>query len=156
MYTHLSLNALRILSTSSSRWKADASRLRSFSSSASVDNNGVDKPEPAAGFDDDDDGSEDMGIESKAKFEFVKSDIKSCSFFAHVVKYLYVLHRLSFLRNLYKHFSSPSVAPHPVHIPPRYCGTRANGVKYRQRPHFLGNHHLEREMKCTLLRIGLY
>jgi hypothetical protein len=35
MRTHLSLNALKIRSTSSSRWKADASRLRSFSSSVS-------------------------------------------------------------------------------------------------------------------------
>lgn len=33
--TYLSLNALRIRSTSTSRWKADASRLSSFSSSAS-------------------------------------------------------------------------------------------------------------------------
>ena len=33
--THLSFNAFSMRSTSSSRWKADASRLRSFSSSAS-------------------------------------------------------------------------------------------------------------------------
>lgn len=33
--THLSLKALRIRSTSSSRWKADASRLKSLSISAS-------------------------------------------------------------------------------------------------------------------------
>lgn len=59
--TYLSLNALKILSTSSSRWRADASRVRSFSSSASVDSAGVDDPEPATVFDDDD-GSEDMAI----------------------------------------------------------------------------------------------
>jgi hypothetical protein len=59
----LSLNALRILSTSSSRWKADASRLRSFSSSASVDRDGVDEPELIASFDDDDNGSEDMAVD---------------------------------------------------------------------------------------------
>jgi hypothetical protein len=62
--TYLSLKALRILSTSSSRWKADASRLSSFSRSASsIDTDGVDEPEAAAGFDDDDDGTEDMKID---------------------------------------------------------------------------------------------
>ena len=35
MYTHFSLNALRIRSTSISRWKAVASRLSNFSMSAS-------------------------------------------------------------------------------------------------------------------------
>ena len=58
--TYLSLNAFRILSTLSSRCKADASRLRSFSNSASVDIDGADELGPAVGFDDEEDGSEDI------------------------------------------------------------------------------------------------
>lgn len=36
LYTHLNLNALKMRSTSVSRWNSDASLLRSFSSSRSV------------------------------------------------------------------------------------------------------------------------
>jgi hypothetical protein len=46
--THLSLNAMRMRSTSSSRWNAVASRLRSFSTSLSdIDGTGVEDEEAA-------------------------------------------------------------------------------------------------------------
>lgn len=61
--THFSLNALRIRSTSISRWKADASRLSSLSSSASeIAGVGAEEGLFDGDFDDEEDAVVDMVV----------------------------------------------------------------------------------------------
>jgi hypothetical protein len=64
----LSLNAFRIRSTSISRWKADASRLSSLSSSASeIAGVGAEEGVFDGGLDEDEEAAEDMVVHFKVQ-----------------------------------------------------------------------------------------